>query len=170
MITTNVPSSVKFSPLRSEKSGVQQFQLDIPAGIEVKEPIVVRLENADAKAYHLSVKIGKNAKADIVEDFSSDSPASVAYHTQVHAAPDSRLRVLTLQNLSDKTDYTELRESFVDQGADVHFINCQFGGKTAKTELLQNGIGANSTLNTDFISSANSDQVVTCTDKKLGPR
>ncbi len=138
------------------------YVLTIPAGAEIKEAITLTLE--DENKVNLEINIGANARATVLEDFSGDLDA-LDYTVTVNAEQDANIKLITLQNFAESTAYTENRTSQAEQGADVHFINFQFGAKTVETNMIQNGNGVSPTLNTDFISSAKNEQQIACTVK-----
>jgi len=167
MLKITAPSQVEFKKLISPKELIYKFSLKIPAGLEINEPIILKLDAFKTDiTCDLSIEIGANAHATIIEDFDQNhTGVDFTYHVKINAEKYSYLRLITLQNLSDKTGYLEFRESFVLEGAEVNFVNCQFGARSSRTSIIQNGIGVSPTLNTDFISSVRSNQSVICTVK-----
>lgn len=135
------------------------YVLTIADGIEVKEAITLRLNDAmDNLALTLLVHMGKNSKATIIEKFEGAYDRLILYNQQIKANSDSHLKIVTLQNLSEDSQLIEFRESQADQSANVHWINFQLGAKTVNGTMIHTANGEYADLNTDLMSRTLEDQ------------
>jgi Fe-S cluster assembly protein SufD len=131
--------------------------LEIADGTYVKKPIELRFDNKSDEL-RLAIHIGKNAKATVIERFESEEDLNIHYQHQVIADSDSQLRVITVQNLTDKSKLTEIREVRAAKSANVHLLDFQLGGKEVRGSLKQNALGEAGNLNIDLLCRTKGNQ------------
>ena len=131
--------SEKFAALNAAltTSGALLF---VPAGVEIAAPFVVRhtAAGADATVFpHTLVILGDNAKATLVEDFLTASPAGPALASGVNdlfAGPGAHLTYVGAQNWSRDTLAFQLNSTVVERDARVLSLNLHLGGRQARHE------------------------------------
>jgi len=142
-ITTNHPA-VKF----------KQNVLEIAANAKIDEPIEFTID----KSATIQINIGKNAQATIIEHFESKKKDTIEYVQTIQAAANSKLRIITIQNLGMNVELDESRSTQVSKSANVHFINFQLGAKKVYSKIIHRSKGKMATMNTDLLCRAKKDQ------------
>jgi len=128
--------SEKFAALNAALTSSGAF-LHVPAGVEVPGPFVVSHAAAQAAAFpHTLVILGDNAKASVLETFSSAEGAS-GFATGVNdlfAGPGSQLTYVGAQDWSADTLALQLNSTVVKRDARVLSLNVHLGGRQARHE------------------------------------
>lgn len=120
--------------------------LDIPAGSQTKEPIMLRPTDDGPFLIH----IGANASATIIEELSGSN--SRHYALTIRAEANSTLRMITLQTMDPGATLEETRDVFLEQGATVHLLGAHFGGASVKSTVTQTAKAPHATPKTDLIA------------------
>ena len=142
-----------------KRSSDNEYVLSIPDNVIVKEPLNIRFdENIKDLNVRLTIKIGKNAKATIVERFENTQDQTIMFHSRIFAEKGSNLRLITFQNLTKGSKLTEVREVEAKKSANLHFLNFQLGAKDVRSTLQQVSLNENGNLNSDLLSRTQNEQ------------
>ncbi len=132
--------------------------MDIAKNSVIHESIGLIFPATDSCSIQLTIKIGENALASVIEKFDADTDRNIDYKLTVQADKNSQLKVITLQNLTPKSTFNESRSTDVKAGGRVHFLNFQLGAKSAKGVIYQKASGTSGDLNVDLLCRAKGDQ------------
>ena len=136
-----------------------EYILSIPDSLIVKEPLRVRfdsrLKNLDIK---LIIKIGKNAKATVIERFENKNDQIIIIHSRIFADKGSDLRLVAFQNLTGGSKLTDIREVETKKSSSAHFIDIQLGAKDVKGTLQQVSLDECGSMNSDLLTCARNEQ------------
>jgi Fe-S cluster assembly protein SufD len=130
--------SEKFAALNAALTTSGAF-LFVPPGVELAAPFVVRhvASGADAAVFpHTLVILGDNAKATLLENFST-SPAAPGFASGVNdlfAGPGAQLTYVGAQDWSRDTLAFQLNSTVVQRDARVLSLNVHLGGRQARHE------------------------------------
>lgn len=141
-----------------EMTGNQTYLLSVLSNVRIDEPIKLIFPESGDFSVSLTLKIGENGQASIVEIFEGDEKREVDYHLSINAEQNSSLKIFTLQNLSPQSTFGETRNTMVQAGAMVHFLNFQLGAQKANGKIHQSSIGISGELNTDLFCRARDNQ------------
>ena len=127
---------------------VDPVVVDVPAGVVVPDPIVVRHTGpADGTvgAVRLIVRAGADAEVRIVEIFEGGGDGLLLPGTELHAAPSARVGYLGVQDLGRATWSLGTLEADADAQASVKVGQAGFGGAYARTRTDCRLIGRGAT-------------------------
>lgn len=142
-----------------KRNSDNEYILSVPDNLIAKEPLTIRFdENIKEFNIRLIIKIGKNAKATLVERFENTQGQTIMFHSRIFAEKESDLRLITFQNLTIGSKLTEVREVEVKKSANVHFINFQLGAKDVRSTLQQVSANEYGNLNADLLCRTHNDQ------------
>ena len=136
-----------------------EYILSIPDDVVAEEPLNIKF-NDDFKelSVNLIIKIGKNAQATIIERFENTQDQTIMFHSRIFAEKGSNLRLITFQNLTKGSKFTDIHEVETKKSANIHFINFQLGAKDVRSTLQQVSLNENGNLNSDLLSRTHNDQ------------
>ena len=130
--------------------------VDVPAGVSVDKPIVVRwaLGEADRATFTRTlVRVGDGASATIVEEFvpapGSDPAASQAFFggtMEVTVGDRASLQIASLQELPAHVVALEHRVADIGEGASLHWALAQLGGRLVRSRVDNRLIGDRSSV------------------------
>ncbi len=139
------------------------YVLGIPDGVEVEGAIEL-IQDSELRikdsAINLKIKVGKNAKATIIQKFENKSDQKIELSQTINAESGSELRIISIQNLSSKSDFTENRIVNADKSAKVHCFDFQIGSKSSNLTILQSA-DSESDISADLLCNAKEDQEFT---------
>ena len=122
--------------------------LDVPADLELTEPVVVRLlgESAEDLVWgHLVVRVGNHAKVAIVVEHSGT--ARYAASTSLLVGDGAKLNAVTIQNWDDDAVHLGRDAIRVGRDASVRHSAISFGGLVRlNTEVVYDGPGGEAEL------------------------
>ncbi len=118
--------------------------VDVPDGVRLTEPIVVRWSvGAPGRAVHARtiVRLGEGAEASLVEEIVA-SPATVAggqalftSTTEVHLGAHARLAMASLQESGPDEVVFQQRVARIGEGADLRWALAQLGGRLVRSRV-----------------------------------
>ncbi len=114
---------------RAWQDAAQVFTVDVPAQVEVAEPVVVTLTGsgtAEAVAGHLLVKVGAHASATLVLRFQGS--ATFADNVEVVLGDGARLTFVTVQDWADDAVHHSTQHALVGRDATLKHVAVSFGG------------------------------------------
>ena len=138
-----LPADDKFAQL-TRALWTQAVVVDVPAGVRLERPIVVRWELGAADRALLTrtiVRLGEGASASVVEELvPSDSvvatrQAFFSGTTEVTLAAGASLRVASLQELPPNVVAIQHRTAVIGEGADVQWALAQLGGRLVRSRV-----------------------------------
>ncbi len=153
-ITGAIPEEVSFKQI-SDNTCV----LTIAAHADIQDPIELRFNHSSKiLEFFLTVEIGEGARATIIERFENKEAQEIYYHHQVNAEKNSHLKLITFQNLTEDSKFTEIREVRNSKSAHVHHLSFQLGAKKIRSSIKQNALGRSGDLNIDLLSRTHLQQ------------
>jgi Fe-S cluster assembly scaffold protein SufB len=163
-----LPTEDRFAQL-TRAAWSQALLIDIPAGVQLEHPIVVRwaLGAADrALLTRTLVRLGEDARASIVEELiPSDGAADAARQsffagtTEVTLGPRASLRVASLQELPPNLIAFQHRTASVGEGAELQWALAQLGSRLVRSRVDNRLEGDNSSVEQVEIVFGGSDQL-----------
>jgi Fe-S cluster assembly protein SufB len=163
-----VPSNDKFAQL-TRAVWSQGLLIDVPAGVQLEHPIVVRWALGGAGRALLTrslVRLGENAHASVVEELvpsaaSRDATrqAFFAGTTEVTLGPRATLRVASLQELPSNLIAFQHRTAAVGDGAELHWALAQLGSRLVRSRVDNRLEGDHSSVEQVEIVFGGSDQL-----------
>ncbi len=119
------------------------YALNLAANKMFEHAIFIKFKPTDKNLnIKLSVTVGKNTRATIVEEWASDvRPATINYDIRIAANEGCDLRWVTVQNVAPKTIMAEKRKTTVSNNAEVDIYSFNFGAKRLDSHFEQN-VGA----------------------------
>ena len=136
------------------------YILYIPDNIKLDKPIHLKIKPVkDNIAVSLLIYAGAHSEVTLIEDINQNvqSPL-ILYHQVIHAAKNSKIRVITAQNASPKTTFFEMRHSLVEKKGEVNWLNFQLGGQAIYSEINQKSADLQAIMNTNIIARAKNKQ------------
>jgi Fe-S cluster assembly scaffold protein SufB len=120
--------------------------LDVPAGVQLDRPIIVRWELGAPDRALLTrtiVRLGEGATASLVEEFVPSGEvgeavtrqAFYAGTTEVRLGTKSSLRVASLQELPSNVVAFQHRAARIGEGADLQWALAQLGGRLVRSRV-----------------------------------
>jgi Fe-S cluster assembly protein SufD len=131
--------------------------IEIPAGLNTDEPIVVAYDVADADlAAHTFVTAGEGARATIVERLTGNADREISVSTTVTAGPNADISYTILQNVGTAVRIDAQRTSRVGANARVGWNVALLGGASVTDQVISDhtGEGANSEIAAVFFPVA----------------
>ena len=143
--TAALPADDKFAQL-TRALWTQGVVLDIPAGVHLAHPIIIRWTAGAADRALLSrtlVALGDGARASVLEELvASDGAASrdggqsfFAGTLEVSLGRDARLEIASLQELPKTTVAFQHRNAVIGEGATLHWALAQLGSRLVRSRV-----------------------------------
>jgi Fe-S cluster assembly protein SufD len=123
--------------------------VEIPAGVNTDEPVVVDYDVADAALVaHTFVTAGEGSRATIVERLTGNAEREIAVSTTITAGPSADLTYTVLQNVGSGVRVDAKRISHVGAGARVGWNVALLGGNSVTDSVISDhtGEGANTEI------------------------
>jgi Fe-S cluster assembly protein SufD len=123
--------------------------VDIPAGLNIDEPIVVAYDVADAAlAAHTFVTAGEGSRATIVERLTGNADREIVVSTTIHAEARADLTYTVLQNVGPDVRVDAKRTSHVGVEARIGWNVALLGGASSTDQVISGhtGEGANTEI------------------------
>jgi Fe-S cluster assembly scaffold protein SufB len=150
-----LPADDRFAQL-TRATWTQGVVLDIPAGVRLARPIVVRWAAGAPDRALLTrtvVALGDGAQATLLEEFvASDQAAAGAGQSflagtlEVALGRDAKLDVASLQELPDTTVAFQHRHAVIGEGAALHWALAHLGSKLVRSRVDNRLEGDRSTV------------------------
>jgi len=148
----------------------QGILVHVPAGVRLKEPILLRWAvgvSGDALLTRTIVSLGEGASAAIVEELEPFHPGEIADSRQglftgsleVHLAAGAELRMASIQNLSRQTVVFQHRQAEIGEGASLHWALAQLGSRLVRSRVDNRLVGDRSSVEQVEIVFGGEDQV-----------
>jgi Fe-S cluster assembly scaffold protein SufB len=141
---TTLPADDKFAQL-TRALWTQGVVLDIPAGVRLTLPIIVRWRVAAADRALLSrtlVRLGEHAAASLVEEFvpsahaaSTGGQSFLAGTLEVVLGSGAELAVASVQELGPSTVVFQHRTANLAEAASLHWALAQLGGRLVRSRV-----------------------------------
>jgi Fe-S cluster assembly scaffold protein SufB len=167
-----LPATDKFAQM-TRALWAQGVVLDIPDGVRLERPIIIRWALGTPDQALLSrtlVRIGAGAEASIVEELVPSGPldeaaahAFFAGSMEVDLGPGSSLRVASLQELPANVVAFQHRTATVGEGAAMHWALAQLGGRLVRSRVDNRLVGDRSSVEQVEIVFGGREQVVDLT-------
>jgi Fe-S cluster assembly protein SufD len=109
--------------------------IDVPADLEVAEPIHVRMTGADAsvtEAGHIAVRFGAHSRGVVVLDHTGSS--SMAQVVEVSVGDGADVKVVSLQDWADDAVHLAHHEAKVGRDATYRHVAVTFGGDVVRMD------------------------------------
>jgi len=143
--TAALPADDKFAQL-TRALWTQGVVLDIPAGVHLAHPIIIRWTAGAADRALLSrtlVALGDGARASVLEELvASEGAASpdggqsfFAGTLEVSLGRDARLEIASLQELPKTTVAFQHRNAVIGEGATLHWALAQLGSRLVRSRV-----------------------------------
>jgi Fe-S cluster assembly scaffold protein SufB len=149
----------------------QGVVLDVPAGVRLARPIIVRWHAGEPDRALISrtfVSLGEGATATVLEELVASGPGSLADDgaqsylagtLEVRLAHDARLELASLQELPATTVAFQHRNAIVGEGATLHWALAQLGSRLVRSRVDNRLEGDRSSVEQVEIVFGGSDQV-----------
>ena len=164
----SLPVADRFAQL-TRAAWSQGLLIDVPAGVQLEHPIVVRWTLGEADRALLTrtfIRLGEDAHASVVEELmQSDAAAGAARQaffagtTEVTLGPRSTLRVASVQELPPNLVAFQHRTATVGEGAELHWALAQLGSRLVRSRVDNRLEGDNSSVEQVEIVFGGSDQL-----------
>ncbi len=118
------------------QSAPEVFTVEVPAEVEVADPIVVTFTghgSGDAVAGQLLVKVGAHARATLVLQFHGS--ATFADNVEIVLADGARLTYVTLQDWADDAVHHSTQHALVGRDASLKHVAVTFGGSVVRHDV-----------------------------------
>ena len=147
----------------------QGVVLDVPAGVRLARPIIIRWHAGEADRALISrtfISLGEGATATVLEELVASGPAPLdggqsylAGTLEVRLARDARLELASLQELPATTVAFQHRNAIVGEGATLHWALAQLGSRLVRSRVDNRLEGDRSSVEQVEIVFGGSDQV-----------
>jgi Fe-S cluster assembly scaffold protein SufB len=149
----------------------QGVVLDVPAGVRLARPIIVRWHAGEPDRALLSrtfISLGEGATATVLEELVASGPGSLdpdggqsyfAGTLEVRLARDARLELASLQELPATTVAFQHRNAIIGEGATLHWALAQLGSRLVRSRVDNRLEGDRSSVEQVEIVFGGSDQV-----------
>ena len=164
----SLPEGDRFAQL-TRAAWSQGLLIDVPAGVQLEHPIVVRWALGEADRALLTrtlIRLGEDAHASVVEELmQSDAAATAARQaffagtTEVVLGPRATLRVAGVQELPANLVAFQHRTATVGEGAELHWALAQLGSRLVRSRVDNRLEGDNSSVEQVEIVFGGSDQL-----------
>ncbi len=164
----SLPSNDRFAQL-TRALWTQGVVLDVPAGVTLARPIIIRWAAGAADRALLSrtfIALGDGAHATVLEELvASDGAASDAAQSflagtlEVSLGRDARLEVSSLQELPTSVVAFQHRNAVIGEGATLHWALAQLGSRLVRSRVDNRLEGDRSSVEQVEIVFGGSDQV-----------
>jgi Fe-S cluster assembly scaffold protein SufB len=139
-----LPTNDKFAQL-TRAAWTQGLLIDVPAGVQLERPIVVRWvlgEGNRALLTRTLIRLGDGAHASVVEELvpadragGAAQQAFFAGTAEVVLGPKASLRISSLQELPSNLVAFQHRTATVGEGADLHWALAQLGSRLVRSRV-----------------------------------
>ena len=163
-----LPADDKFAQL-TRAAWTQGLLIDVPAGVQLDHPIVVRWvlgEGDRALLTRTLVRLGENAHASVVEELvPSDHATGVgaqaffAGTAEVMLGPKASLRLSSLQELPSNLVAFQHRTASIGEGAELRWALAQLGSRLVRSRVDNRLEGDHSSVEQVEIVFGGSDQL-----------
>ena len=147
----------------------QGVVLDVPAGVRLARPVIVRWHAGEADRALISrtlISLGEGATATVLEELVASGPGPLdggqsylAGTLEVRLARDARLELASLQELPATTVAFQHRNAIIGQGATLHWALAQLGSRLVRSRVDNRLEGDRSSVEQVEIVFGGSDQV-----------
>jgi Fe-S cluster assembly scaffold protein SufB len=149
----------------------QGVVLDVPAGVRLARPIIVRWHAGEPDRALISrtfISLGEGATATVLEELVASGPGSLAPDggqsylagtLEVRLARDARLELASLQELPATTVAFQHRNAIIGEGATLHWALAQLGSRLVRSRVDNRLEGDRSSVEQVEIVFGGSDQV-----------
>jgi Fe-S cluster assembly scaffold protein SufB len=157
---TTLPADDRFAQL-TRAAWSQGVVLDVPAGAQLADPIVIRWATGEAGRAVIGrtfIVLGDGAKVRVLEELvgadgstaitpGGDAPQSFLAGTlEVHLGRDASLEVASLQELPETTIAFQHRNAVIGEGATLHWALAQLGSRLVRSRVDNRLEGDRSTV------------------------
>jgi Fe-S cluster assembly scaffold protein SufB len=164
----SLPADDRFAQL-TRAAWSQGLLIDVPAGIQLEHPIVVRWALGEADRALLTrtvIRLGEDAHASVVEELMPSGAAATAARqalfagtTEVTLGAGATLRVAGVQELPANLVAFQHRTATIGQGAELHWALAQLGSRLVRSRIDNRLEGDNSSVEQVEIVFGGSDQL-----------
>jgi Fe-S cluster assembly scaffold protein SufB len=168
---TTLPTNDRFAQL-TRAAWSQGVVLDVPAGVRLTRPIVIRWATGLAGRAVIGrtlIALGGGAAASLLEELvgvddgraqAPDAPqAFLAGTLEVHLGRDARLEVASLQELPETVIAFQHRNAVIGEGATLHWALAQLGSRLVRSRVDNRLEGDRSTVEQVEIVFGSEDQL-----------
>jgi len=146
---TTLPADDRFAQL-TRAAWSQGVVLDVPAGVQLADPIVIRWVTGKAGRAVIGrtfITLGDGARISLLEELvgvdeaaaiapAPDDPQSLLAGTlEVHLGRDASLEVASLQELPETTIAFQHRNAVIGDGATLHWALAQLGSRLVRSRV-----------------------------------
>ncbi len=163
-----LPADDRFAQL-TRALWTQGVVLDIPAGVRLARPVIVRWAAGAADRALLGrtlIAVGDDARATVLEELvGSDAatagaaPSFLAGTLEIHLGREARLEVASLQELPTTTVAFQHRNAIIGEGATLHWALAQLGARLVRSRVDNRLEGDRSTVEQVEIVFGSADQL-----------
>jgi Fe-S cluster assembly scaffold protein SufB len=163
-----LPSNDKFAQL-TRAAWTQGLLIDVPAGVKLEHPIVVRWvlgEGNRALLTRTLIRLGEDAHASVVEELvpaegatGAGPHAFFAGTAEVVLGTTANLRISSLQELPSTLVAFQHRSASIGRGAEMHWALAQLGSRLVRSRVDNRLEGDNSSVEQVEIVFGGSDQL-----------
>ena len=163
-----LPDTDRFAQL-TRALWVQGVVLDIPAGVRLERPIILRWRAGAPDRALLSrtfITLGDGAAATVLEELVASGPAELdggqsflAGTLEVRLGRDARLELASLQELPPTTVAFQHRNAVIGEGATLHWALAQLGSRLVRSRVDNRLEGDRSSVEQVEIVFGGSDQL-----------
>ena len=164
----SLPEGDRYAQL-TRAAWTQGLLIDIPAGIQLEHPIVVRWALGEADRALLTrtfVRLGEDAHASVVEELMPSNAAGTAARqaffagtTEVTLGARATLKVASLQELPANLVAFQHRTASIGQGAELQWALAQLGSRLVRSRIDNRLEGDHSAVEQVEIVFGGSDQL-----------
>jgi Fe-S cluster assembly protein SufD len=105
--------------------------LRIPSGVELAEPVILRLDGREGRAYgHLVIDAGAFAQATVILEHTGSIRAAV--NVEIVVGDGARLTVVTAQSWDDDAVHLAAHAALVGRDATYRHVNVTLGGSVVR--------------------------------------
>jgi len=164
-----LPADDKFAQL-TRALWSQGVILDIPAGVRLARPILIRWQAGAADRALISrtiVALGEGAGASVLEELVASDGASdvgggqsfLAGTLEVHLGPEAKLEIASVQELPETTVTFQHRNAIIGDGASLHWALAQLGSRLVRSRVDNRLEGDRSSVEQAEIVFGDGDQL-----------
>ena len=163
-----LPADDRYAQL-TRAAWAQGVVVDVPAGVQLERPIVVRWAVGAAGAALLTrtiIRLGEGASASVVEELVASKAAVGATGqalftgtTEAYLGTGSTLRMTSLQELPEAVICFQHRGAKIGEGATLHWAMAQLGARLVRSRVDNRLVGNRSTVEQVEIVFGSEDQL-----------
>ncbi len=173
LLATPLPTNEKLAAL-SRGFWSQGIHLDIPDGVQVERPIVLRWATGTpgrALIERTIIRLGRDASAAVIEDQVAPGPATafaagesalqglVGATTEMHLGAGATLSLASIQDLPLSTTLLHQRAATLGRGAVLKLALAQLGGRVVRSRIDNRLMGQGSSVEQVEIVFGGTDQL-----------